>query len=161
MGGNLGSCIDARLTKNCGWDIKISKLGRDANRDKNRHNFDESSRKDAARMIVHRSGWANKNQEPKQFRHLITHSVENSALMLLSWSKTDKSVRKRFTFLEKHLFKQKLGYHSFDITRPWNAAWKVPLQFDQEKGNCCRNKLEKQKQVIFDAQSHQTDYYNS
>ena len=39
----------------------------------------------------------------------------------------------KFGLLEKHLFRRKFGSEALDITKTWNAAWRVPLSFDDEE----------------------------
>ena len=42
------------------------------------------------------------------------------------------SVETKFGLLEKHLFRRKFGSEALDITRSWNAEWRIPLQLEEE-----------------------------
>ena len=106
---------------------------------------DESSESD---VTVRRSERHTKNKGPSGYGNPVKHSVKliitqqditdlkKAALEAyrtkLATFKTDvnKPVETKLGLLEKHLFRRKFGIEALDITKTWNAAWRVPLNFD-------------------------------
>ena len=62
---------------------------------------------------------------------LIKAALEAYRIKLATF-KTDENtpVETKLGLLEKHLFRQKIGSEALEITKTWNAAWRVPLSFD-------------------------------
>ena len=108
---------------------------------------DESGQEDGP-IAVRRRGRPNKNQGPKRYVDSVTHSIKlfcseediidlNKAALeayrirLANFkTKTEEPVETRFGMIERHLFSRKFGCASLHITKTWNAAWRVPLQFE-------------------------------
>ena len=100
---------------------------------------------------VRSSGRPTKNKDPVRFGNPVKHSVKlittdqnvtdlNKAALeayrvKLATFKTDvnKPVESKLGLLEKHLFRRKFGSEALDITKTWNAAWRVPLSFNKEE----------------------------
>ena len=47
-------------------------------------------------------------------------------------SDVNKPEKSKLGFLEKHLFRRKYGSEALDISKSWNASWRVPLNFDND-----------------------------
>ena len=100
---------------------------------------------------VRSSGRPTKNKDPVRFGNPVKHSVKlittdqdvtdlNKAALeayrvKLATFKTDvnKPVESKLGLLEKHLFRRKFGSEALNITKTWNAAWRVPLSFNKEE----------------------------
>ena len=94
---------------------------------------------------MRRSERQTKNKGPSRYGSPVKHSVKlitsqhditdlNKAALeayriKLATFKTDvnKPVETKIGLLEKHLFRRKFGSEALDITKTWNAAWRVPL----------------------------------
>ena len=44
----------------------------------------------------------------------------------------NKPVDTKLGLLEKHLFRRKFGSAALNVSRTWNASWRVPLNFDDD-----------------------------
>ena len=44
----------------------------------------------------------------------------------------NKPEESKLGLLEKHLFRRKFGSEVLDISKSWNASWRVPLNFDND-----------------------------
>ena len=103
-----------------------------------------------ARYLLDAARDRQKNKGPSRFGNPVKHSVKiitteqditdlNKAAfeayrIKLATFKTDvnKPVETKLGLLEKHLFRRKIGSEALDITKTWNAAWRVPLYFDEK-----------------------------
>ena len=47
-------------------------------------------------------------------------------------SDVNKPEESELELLEKHLFRRKFGSEALDISKSWNASWRVPLNFDND-----------------------------
>ena len=110
-------------------------------------NSDESGDIDAT---VRRSERTTKNKGPSRYGNPYKHSgklissnqdltdLNMAALeayrIKLAKFRTDvnKPEDTKMGLLEKHLFRRKFGSEALDISRSWNASWRVPLNFEND-----------------------------
>ena len=130
-------------------DILISKETTGEDEDSN-NQPDFSDESEEGETSVRRSGRTKKG--PSRYGDPIKHSVksvsyQNDLLDLnqaaleayrvkLATFKPDatNSVETKFGLPEKHLFRRKFGSEALDINRSLSAEWRVPLQFEEERG---------------------------
>ena len=127
--------------------LKSTDMGGEENNNAPPGFLDESGDSD---VTVRRSERHTKNKEPNRYGNPVKHSVElissqqditdlnKAALeayrMKLATFRTDvnKPVETKLGLLEKHLFRRKFGSEALDISRNWNALWRVPLNFEDD-----------------------------
>ena len=100
---------------------------------------------------IRRSGRQTKNKGPIRFGNPVTHSIKlitsnqditdlNKAALeayrvRLATLKPDVSrpIETKLGLLEKHLFRRKFGSEALDISKMWNAEWRVPLYVEENE----------------------------
>ena len=108
---------------------------------------DESGDSEAT---VRRSDRSTKNKGPSRYRNPNKHSVklvtseqdlvdlnmaalEAYRIKLANFrSDVNKPEERKLGLLEKQLFRRKFGSEALDISKSWNASWRVPLNFDND-----------------------------
>ena len=144
MGGSADQVLTRGVQKSA-EDILTSK---EAEVEDTPSGFSDESGQEDGLIAVRRRGRPNKNQTPKRYIDPVTHSIKlicseediidlNKAALEAyrirlanSKTKTEELVETRFGMLERHLLRKKFGCASLHITKTWNAAWRVPLQFE-------------------------------
>ena len=117
--------------------------------------FSDMSDHEGEQTTLRRSNRQTKNQGPQRFGSPVSHSVKliscedditdlNMAALeayreRYATVNTDTSestpTNTKFGLMERHLFKRRIGQTSPDLSKPWNAAGKLPPQSELEKKN--------------------------
>ena len=109
--------------------------------------LDESADSEAP---IRRSDRSTKNKGPSRYGNPYKHSVKlvtseqdlvdlNMAALeayriKLAYFRADvnKPEESKLGLLEKHLFRRKFGSEALNISKSWNASWRLPLNFDND-----------------------------
>ena len=99
---------------------------------------------------IRRSDRATKSKDPNRYGNPYKHSVKlvtsEEDLIVLKMaaveayriklanfrSDANKPEESKLGLLEKHLFRRKFGSEALDVSKSWNASWRVPLSFDND-----------------------------